>query len=304
MFNSSQRLWKYCSYLALLALGVGLAMALGYFCLRQTRGFALYKICSALKYNPMWALPPLTQKEQQLLKNILDQPYYFLDKGAQAYVFLSADKKYVIKFFKIHSITPPPWLNILQLPLHLQPRKIEKILQKKETLTKTFTSYKITYEELKEQTGLVFLHLNKSDFLHQRLTIFDNLGIAHHLDLDQMEFLVQKRADPFFPFLEKQIEQHGYQAAKKSISDLIAFLVMRNQKEIFDKDPDLTTNFGFLQGKLIQIDVGRFRKDPLRNQPSVYRSEIIAITDLFNKWLKEHHPLLSDHLEHEIKSHI
>jgi hypothetical protein len=84
----------------------------------------------------------------------------------------------------------------------------------------------------------------------------------------------------------------------------VHFLVRRNQKEIFDKDPDLETNFGFLDDKIVQIDVGRFRKDFERKNPTIYHSEILRITDSFNQWLKMHYPPLSDHMEQEIASVI
>jgi len=175
-------------------------------------------------------------------------------------------------------------------------------LEKRQALIKTFTSYKIAYEEMKEETGLVYLQLNKTDTLQQPLVIIDNLGISHRLDLSKMEFLVQKRASLFYPFLEKTIQEKGLESAKKTVSDLVDFLVIRNKKEIFDKDPDLTTNFGFLDDEIIQIDIGRFRKDPQRKDLVVYHDEILRITDQFNKWLKIHYPVLSEHLEHKIAS--
>jgi hypothetical protein len=195
---------------------------------------------------------------------------------------------------------PPVWLNALQLPFHLQPLKVKKMLEKKIALTKTFRSYKIAYEELKQETGIVFLHLNKSDTLKHKLTILDNLSIAHQLDLDQMEFLVQKRADLFFPHFESTIQEKGLDGAKQIISDLVHFLTRRNQKGIFDKDPDIETNFAFLNDQIVQIDVGRFSLDPQRRNPDIYHEEIIRITDHFNLWLKQNYPSLSTHLEQEI----
>jgi len=289
--------------LCILLVGALLAWT-GHLCLKQTRGFALYKICSSLPFNPEFETSSLSEEENKDLKKALDQPYRFLDKGAQCYVFLSQDGRYVIKFFKLHALQPPIALRTVQLPFYLQRVWVQKLLEKRQSLTKTFTSYKIAFEEMKEETGILFLHLNKTDHLKQKLVILDNLGISHPLDLDKMEFLVQKRASLFYPFLETSIQEQGMEPAKRILSDLVQFLVIRNRKEIFDKDPDLTTNFGFLDGKLIQIDVGRFRKESQRKDPKVYHDEIVRITDLFNKWLKVHYPALSHHLEQEIASLI
>jgi hypothetical protein len=291
-------------YLILLTLGTGLLVTLGHFCLKATRGFVLYKIHSTLPFNPDYETTLLADVEREEMKSALNQPYFFLDKGAQCYVFLSQDKRYVIKFFKLHALQPSIVLRALHLPFHLQGLWVQKQLEKKAALHKTFTSYRIAYEEMKDETGMVFLHLNKTQTLKQPLVIFDNLGIPHQLDLNKMEFLVQKRASLFYPFLKQTIEEQGILSAKKIISDLVQFLVRRNQKEIFDKDPDLATNFGFIKGQLIQIDVGRFRKCAQRNNPRLYHDEILRITDLFNQWLQVHYPPLSDHLKQEIASLI
>lgn len=295
---------RWITYISLLTIAGAFFAWLGSFCLSKTKGFALYKIRSTRTFDAAWDTFPLSHEENATLKQALSQPYYFLDKGAQCYVFLSEDGRYVIKFFKLHALSPPIWLDLLQLPMNLSPLRIQKILEKRQSLHKTFTSYKIANEEMKEETGILFLHLNKTQCLHQKLTIFDNLKIAHSLNLDEMEFLVQKRASLFYPFLEKTIRDKGIDSVKPILSDLVHFLVERNRKEIFDKDPDLATNFGVLENKLIQIDVGRFRKDAHRKDPTVYHDEILRITDQFNQWLKMKYPSLSSHLEQEISSII
>lgn len=287
----------------LLLIGALLAWT-GHLYIKQARGFALYKIRSSLPFHPEFETSSFSEEESKDVKKALDQPYRFLDKGAQCYVFLSLDGRYVIKFFKLHALQPPIVLRTVRLPFHLQGLWVQKLLEKRQSLTKTFTSYKIAFEELREETGILFLHLNKTDHLKQKLVIIDNLGISHTLDLDKMEFLVQKRASLFYPFLEATIQEKGMESAKRILSDLVQFLVARNRKEIFDKDPDLATNFGFLDGKVIQIDVGRFRKEAQRKDPKVYHDEIMRITDPFNKWLKIHYPALSYHLEQEIASLI
>jgi hypothetical protein len=264
------------------------------FCRKQTDTFAVSKICSSLPFHPQWEVSPLQQDEQKGLKAILAQPYFYLAKGAQCYVFLSQDGRYVIKFFRLNHLLPPFWTHFY-FPYPLQPLRIAKIQQKQEELDKDFLSYKIAYEEMREETGLVFLHLNKTDSLHQQLTIFDRLHISHILDLDQMEFLVQKKADLVYPALEQIVETKGAECAKQALSRLVDLLTLRSSKGIFDKDPDLNTNFGFIEEKPIQIDVGRYRK---QGEPQkIDRNEIIRITDHLNQWLRVHYPPLAEHLD-------
>src|SRR5215813_2272463 len=96
----------------LFLLGVVAAAVLAkQFCYKKTDGFAHYKILSSLPFNEEWEVPPLSENEAKEVSAILDQPFYYLAKGAQSYVFASKDGQSVIKFFRIYHLTPPRWLN-------------------------------------------------------------------------------------------------------------------------------------------------------------------------------------------------
>ena len=69
---------------------------------------------------------------------------------------------------------------------------LKKVDRRFALLKHDFDSYKIAYENLKDETGLIYLHLNKTDFLKQKMIIIDKIGIYHEIDLDSMEFLIQK----------------------------------------------------------------------------------------------------------------
>lgn len=268
------------------------------FCHQQTDGFSRYKISSNLTFHPEWETAPLESSERENLSKILSQPYRYLAKGAQSYVFLSEDGQYVLKFFRIYHLQPPFWVTHLRWPWFLQSYKMSKILKKMEELHKDFASYKIAYDQLREETGVIYLHLNKTNTLKQSLTFYDKIGIEHHVDLDQMEFLVQKRAELVYPALAKMVETEGIESAKDALSQLISLLCLRCEKGIHDKDPDLNTNFGFIGHTPLQIDVGRFRiEDAKADEQKIDRDEIIRITDNLNQWLRSRYPELSGHLE-------
>ncbi len=253
-------------------LAIALVCLLQRFCHKQTDGFAICKISSDLTPRKEWETTS-SSIENKALKTILSQEFRYLAKGAQSYVFESHDGKYVLKFFR-HS--------------HL--RDIEK-------LNKDFTSYKIAYELLKEQTGLVFLHLNKTEDLQQKVTIYDKLGIVHEIDIDKMEFILQKKASLIFPALTSWMESGNAEKAKQGISSLFQLLELRCQKGIFDKDPDLKTNFGFYQDKAVQIDVGRFK---IYQSEEASKDEITRITDNLHHWINANYPELSNYFEEEL----
>lgn len=282
------------------ALAVGGFCTVGYLCKIPTRSFALSKISSSFEASKEWETAPLEEEQERELERALSQPYHFLSKGAQAFVFQSEDERYVIKFFKLHHLQPSIWLRILRWPWQMESYRLEKMMEKRKELFKTFMSYKIAYNELQEKTGMLFLHLNKSNHLKRSLSFSDPLGIVHKVDLDQMEFFVQRCAAPFFPEVERYIALGEREKVKQILSELVALLVMRNQKGIFDKDPDIRTNFAILNHKTVQIDVGRFSRDEMRKESSVYSEEIRRVTDGLTRWLEARDPLLSMHLQKEL----
>lgn len=257
------------------------------FCKNQTGRFTILRITSNLKYNPQWETAPLSSEEQSHIKEILNQPYSYLSKGVQSFVFASQDGQYVIKFFRHDHLSSPPWA----------PWDMGKKHKKENKLHKDFLSYKIAYESLQKETGLVFLHLNKSNF-NQNLDLVDKLGIHHQIPLGRFEFLIQKRASLLYTALDKMIQAGRLDDAKETLTKLVLLLAHRSQQGIFDKDPDLNTNFGVIGTQPMQIDVGRFRKAT----PKLDKNEIIRITDHLHQHLMVSCPELDQHLKNQIEN--
>lgn len=240
------------------------------FCKKQTGSFTVARISSELPFHPEWVVENENEAEVQ---KILAQPYRFLGKGAQSFVFASEDGKWVIKFFR------------------------HQHLQKNGKLAKDFGSYKLAYEKLRNETGLLYLHLNKTNHLHQTLDLIDNLGIHYPIRLDQYEFLVQKRAMPAYPALQQWINEGKIEEAKEALTALVRLLAARSEKGIHDKDPDLNTNFGFIGTTPIQFDIGRFK---MRQNPPD-STELVRITDNLHQWLMQREPILDEHLKRELE---
>ena len=268
------------------------ACALQWSCHKATDGFAIEKISSSLPFHPEWEV----EAEQKEIEAIAKQKFYYLAKGAQCFVFASEDGKTVLKFFRHSHMRAPLWLTLFSFTGALETWRLEKIGKHEGKLGKDFASYKLAYETMRERTGISFLHLNKTNTLHTSVTIVDKLGIAHNLDLDQMEFLLQKRATLVYPTLDSLIAEGKLEEAKGAIADLISLLKWRAEKGIFDKDPDLNTNFGFTEGKAVQIDVGRFKF----TGESGSKEELLRITDNLQQWLEAKSPALKSHLLEEI----
>src|SRR4051812_6633707 len=84
---------------------------IGDFCQKQTKGFRFQNILSIEHTEGLKQKIP-TEKLSSI-KKILSQPFYFLKKGQQCFVFQSKDEKYILKFLRAEKITVPFWKELL-----------------------------------------------------------------------------------------------------------------------------------------------------------------------------------------------
>ncbi len=270
------------------------------FCNKQTGNFSVARIHSDLAYNPAWETTPLSVQKKAQMKQILDQKFHYLGCGGQCFAFASEDGQYVIKFFK-HKIRKPYSLFLrASLPAPLEKKRLKKLNKALYKLDRDFTSYKIAYEDLCDETGLLFIHLNKGNDLDQTITIIDKIGIAHQIDLDNIEFVVQKRATLVYSYIEDLMTKGDVEKAKLALHSILDVIISRCKKGIFDEDARIHRNFGFIGSQPIFIDVGRFRRDPERKEPLVYKNDLENIIGRFRHWLEESYPELVSTLDEEL----
>jgi hypothetical protein len=287
---------------SLIALKVFLALALfrgvERFCHAQTEGFAM---CKILPMHPPRSLTPsavLSEGEREQVQAILSQPFYFFSKGGQSFAFLSEDGKVVLKFLKKNHVRMWEFLNSFTLPSILDGYR-QKILRDTRHKSPFFLrSCEISYEDFKEGTGLIYLHMQKTDYFPSKLTIIDKLHIAHEVDMDTIEFALQRKAERVQPVIKKLLKENDLIGAKECVTSLLELIVERCQKGIHDRDPNMKTNFGFIGHKAITIDIGSFSKvDPASvNVPMVLASQ----SEKFKQWLLERNKELADHLSSEV----
>lgn len=292
---------KFCFRLFLGLLVIAGLYGLGRLYFHLTAGFTIENISSDFAYNPEWEIRALKEEEQQEVEKAIHQRYYYLGKGCQSYVFQSEDGEYVIKFFKYQRYRLQPWLAYFPpLPAIVQYRK-EKIDKKWNKLDGFVKSWKTAFENLKEETGLIFVHLNKTQNLRTRLTIVDKVGISHEVNLDQMEFCIQRRADMLCKTLLGFKEKGDLEGAKKLIDSLLTLIISEYHRGLADNDHALMQNTGVAHGKPVHIDVGQFVQNEHVKDPSVYHQELFTKTYKFKLWLKEEYPELFSHLEEQLR---
>lgn len=259
-------------------LPIFVAGVLSCFALYRT-DFYFLKIKAPLYSNPSPAFP----KE---LNPIISQPFSFFGKGRQSYVFASKDGTVVLKFFN-RSYIEMPWYA------RLSPISWQKKEETKRSLRKIFyfRSYLVAEQLFKNETGLLYVHLGPSTDLPP-VVLTDRASRLFSVDLNQIPFVLQKRAEPLFSALQKFSKEKREKALTGIIEDLFLLIEKRIAFGISDKDHDFEHNFAYLDGKLIQIDPGRLLEGVDFTNPEVKRHEWWAGTHRLRKWLEKEHPPL------------
>lgn len=277
------------------------AIAVARFCHHQTEGFKLTKVQSNLIENTPIAS---TDVDKAFLAALLQQKFNFLGRGLQSFVFASQDGEYVIKVFNNRYQRKIALFSFLSYFPWIGHWAKERAAYFRGKLNKTFDSYKIAFDEMKDKTALVYVHLQPTMDLSEKLTLVDRLNISHQLDPNRIGFLVQRRAKLAFPALKEYVNKNDLEGAKHAISSLLELFFWKWRHSIQDNDPLIRTNYGFIEGDAVQIDVGPLSKgsDPLNRDQQ--QQEILRITSSLKFWLTENRPELIPYLDRELQQQL
>lgn len=234
---------------------------------KLTQGFRVAKMELNFPSHLEWDVP----LDPRVLA-ILDQPYHYIDKGSQSYVFESRDGNYVVKFFRFDHPADP--LKVLTL----------------------FNACHIAYNQLREETGLVYIHLNLSQATLPILHCKDPIGRKYQFPLDHYRFAIQKKAKPFRITLEEANCDPALM--QKRIDQFMDLLLSRTSKGIYNTDPTLSRNFGFLEDRAIEIDFGNYR--PVSEHDQI--SEVRRYTARLRRWLSTEAPEWVDYLDQQTEA--
>ncbi|MBS0620624.1 MAG: hypothetical protein JSS61_04095 [Verrucomicrobia bacterium] len=279
----------------------------------KTRGFCLQKIlCDDLPQDSRWEVPPLSFDEMAEVEELLKEPYHLMGSGSECFAFESASGKAVIKFFKLDTLRPVyihrgifredhsaeagtfskhPWLSIEW------PWMRRLIGMRDFRLTRTFQSIHLAYTALKEETGLLYLHLNPTTHLQTTLHLTDSCGNPFSIDLDTARFFLQKKAVP----LESHLARCQPEEAKACIDALIEQILSRCQKGFYDRDL-CNRNFGFVGNRAIEIDSGSYSLRESMQEPLHYKREVYFATRELAAYLKINYPEIEPYLEEKVAS--
>lgn len=257
---------------------------------RLTDDFRMSNISYDIPHRKDWEVSALSSENSNELIRILDQKFTYLGKGAQSYVFTSEDNKYVIKFFKFKHLKPSFYINALPSVFPFANYKNSVVARKARKLESVFVGYHIAFTVHKEEAGLIYIHLNKTDNLKKSVTVLDKIGRSFEIDLDTHVFILQKKGKTLQTTLTKLLQKEKLDVAKTRIRQIFDLYVSEYKKGIYDFDHGVMHNTGFIGDQPIHLDVGKFLKKESMKKTSRYTKDLEIIYKKIDLWVQKHYP--------------
>lgn len=243
---------------------------------RLTGGFRL----SSCVLNIESAANSLPLSEETKLA--LDQPFFFLKRGSQAYVFVSQDKKYVLKLFAkpLKSYRFQRYTHAKKPHLHASfaPLRIENALK----------GYRIASALPRALTALVHEHLELTENTLPSITLYDAFYRSYQIPLDHNAFVLQKKCDLLVSTLKNLAETNNFSAIESLRQSYLETIAYRASLGIRNTDTEFKKNFGVLEGRVVEFDVGEYVLDPEFLSPEKQEEEVGRFQNHFDYWMKKH----------------
>jgi len=273
-----------------------------------TDDFRVGTVTHTLPIRPEWNIAPLTAEEKTKLHAILDQPYSYLGKGAQAYAFASEDGKYVFKFFKFKHILPKWWYGCLPDWEMFRSIKEKEAAYRVRKYNRTFNAHKLAFENDKKNTGLIYVHLNPSQDLHETFTVTDKIGRSFTFNLDEIVFVIQERGETLGNEIHKSLKKGHVDLVNNMIDKIWVMYMDEYTRGIWDQDHGVTHNTGLLPDKRpFHLDVGMLHMSDYMKQKEEYKPDLLIAARRVQVWIKRHYPAyyapILSHME-ETLSHL
>lgn len=220
------------------------------------------------------------------LEPILNQPFHYLGNGKQMVALESADGRYVLKLFNPMRPLKKNWFKKWKNWQRYSSLKWIKRewFQKKIRLRKLFDRHKVAFENMQDESGLIFVHLSPSTHIQQKIQVTDDTGKIHQLSLATTPFVLQEKATLVPFYLNDLMNQGKIEKAKEAIHRMQYLFEKRIEVGITDRIQTMENNYGFVGEKPIQIDVGRIR--PLQLDSLDEKQRVFGA---FHDWLKSHY---------------
>jgi hypothetical protein len=268
-------------------------------------GRVWYELRDGFSINRIrFALPEIKKNEvdDATVANYFDKPYRYVGRGRQCYVFGSVDGQVVLKIPRFDRYELSFFRKIM--PRWLDRRKGDVYFNRQQGLALTLQSFQIAAAGLKRETGVIFLHTHKTDYLPHQFVIQDRIGRSFTIDLNQTVFVLQKRLPLMMPMLALSIKNGDQETAQKMADAFLELIEQRARKGVFNRDPSFYKNFGWDGQHCIQIDIGSFWRKSCPSEKKTVEVSLTEGTEWFRNWLTKMDPVLKERFDGQLQAII
>lgn len=301
MKNSRSSLKKWLVGLLIAALALFFAARIYY---ALTDDFRIGNITYDMPFQESWTIPELSPEEAMHLQRILAQDFSYLGKGAQSYVFVSADGRYVIKFFKFKHLRPVWLIDILPSVGFIKTYQERQEARKERKRWGVFRAYKLAYDVDRKESGLEFIQLNATGNPQRTVTLIDKIGLKRFVDLTHIPFILQDKGLTLRTVLDDLLSHGDLVTAKYRIGQILEMYASEYKKGIYDHDHGVMQNTGFVDDRPIHLDVGKLAKDEAMTQNETAKKDATLVSAKIKQWIETHYPSYAQELGHAIDQKI
>lgn len=226
----------------------------------------------------------------------LSQSYTYLGRGRQCFAFASQDGKYVLKLPRTDIYKIPLWVRALPFSSLREKMHADRIKREDYIVG----SMHIAFNELRDQTGILALHLGQSNSRGRKLTLIDALGCKHHLPLESTPFVLQYKHPILMKSFQDALATGKREEAKAILDALIVAVFERGAKGILNKDRSFLRNYGFDGQKAYQIDIGSFFRIEGMERSDAFHKSVRDSMDAVKEWMANTDPDMLEYLNHKL----
>lgn len=253
----------------------------------EKKGFDPANITQNLPFNERWEVKETVGPQAP----IFNLGYSYLAQGKQAFAFESEDKQYVIKFLKTKRVRDKKWFCYWQNWFKFStPLPIIKHFTRRNELAGLCSRFVLAFNELPQETALIYVHMNRTNGLFKPLAVVDEKGKRHEIELDQVPFVVQRKVQLAPDRIQQLLFKNDLEGATQAIRALKDLFAARTAKGFTDERQVFSKNYGFIDGQAVQIDIGKITKI----DPSQYSEEFSRICLNLNQWIGRHYEELKE----------
>ncbi len=217
-------------------------------------------------------------------REALSKTYYYLSRGRQSFAFVSDDGLYILKLPRMDRYRLPFWLKSIPWPSSYREELREHRRKGEEFIRDSFF---LSYQELREQTALVGIHLTRTENRGEAIRCVDRIGREFQLPVHCTAFAVQRRENLLMPAVAEALDKGNREAADRMLAAFLDVIAERARKGILNRDPNFYDNFGFDGERAYQIDIGSFYRVEGVSQNELYQNSVIRTVEHVSKWLEE-----------------